>query len=74
LHVAHFNNGMYHTKQILQQFGEKLQCAKAFAQASQQSLYLQAAFRSKSRHSQISDISEVIATIIVGVIEASRTL
>ncbi|CAM2705605.1 unnamed protein product [Rotaria socialis] len=74
LHVAHFNNGIYHTKQILQQFGEKLQCAKAFAQASQQSLYLQAAFRSKSRHSQISDISEVIATIIVGVIEASRTL
>ncbi|CAF4547171.1 unnamed protein product, partial [Rotaria sp. Silwood2] len=74
LHVAHFNNGIYHTKQILQQFGEKLQCAKAFAQTSQQSLYLQAAFRSTSRHNQISHISEVITTVIVGVIEASRTI
>ncbi|CAF1322246.1 unnamed protein product, partial [Adineta steineri] len=74
LHVAHYNNGIYHTKQILQQFGEKLQCAKAFAHASQQSLYLQAAFRSTSRQNQISHISEVLTTIIVGVIEASRTI
>ncbi|CAF0771571.1 unnamed protein product [Adineta ricciae] len=74
LHVAHFNNGIYHTKQILQQFGEKLECAKAFAQASQQSLYLQAAYRSTSRQNQISHIAEVLTTIVLGVIETSRTI
>jgi len=74
LHVAHFNNGLYYTKQILRQFGEKLQCANAFAQASQQSMYLQAAFRSTSRQNQISQITEVVTTIILGVIETSRTV
>ncbi|CAF1645746.1 unnamed protein product, partial [Didymodactylos carnosus] len=91
LNLTHYNNGMYPTKHILLQFGEKLHCAKDFTSVFGQSLYLQAALSAVSKSNvvhgsnslisnnnylcnQISQISDVLAAIIVGVLEDSHTV